>query len=584
MKKLYTLALFLLAATASFAQTFYSENFGTPDGTNPAASSYTGYQNSSVTYTGTASARVTAVSTGYTGASGSGNIYFGADQVFEVSGINTAAYSTANLSLTFGQLQSGAADTAASFTIEKSTDGTNYTPLAYTRTATSGWELITIGGSTIPSTTNLRLRFTRTAASGIVQYRIDDLKLSNVSANCTFAFGSAVTTACDNATLGTTDTFTATIPFTGAANGTFNITSTAGTIGGDNPTSVADGNIVISGVTENTNFTVTVISADCNTSLDVVGVYCKPVNTLPYYEGFNYTTGTAISETQKWWGANSGDGAIVAEGNLSYTGLPAATGKSVTFSGAGQESYTQFTTVTTGTVYSSFLVNVTDLTNVTVDGASTYTFGYLEAGSNSFYIGRIFLKKAGEQYQIGLGVTSDATAATFTTTSYNVNDTVFLVLGYDFTNATASVWVNPTIASLTASTPATLTATFTTPAENVGGFMIRQDGAATTPTITFDELRIGTTLAAVTTTTAGVAQNNIDGLTMFPNPLTGNTLNITSNSNGVKSVAIFDMLGKQVTNTTTVNNTVDVANLTAGIYMVKITEEGKTATRKLVKQ
>lgn len=582
MKKLYTLTMFLLAATASFAQTFYSENFGTPDGSNPAASAYTGYQNTSVTYTGTATARVTAVSSGYTGASGSGNIYFGASQVFEVSGINTSTYSSANLTLTFGQSQQNASDaTATNLEVAVSTNGTDYTPVTYTRSVPTGWDLITIGGGLIPSTANLRVRFTQTST---IQYRIDDVKLSNVSANCTFAFGAGVTTECDNATLGTTDTFTATIPFTGAANGTFNITSTAGTIGGDNPTSVAEGNIVISGVTENTNFTVTVVSADCNTTLDVVGVYCKPINALPYYEGFDYAAATAISETQKWWGANSGDAAIVAEGNLNYTGLPAATGKSLSFSGAGQESYTEFTTVTEGPVYSSFLLNVTDLTNVTTDGTSTYTFGYLEAGSNSFYIGRIFLKKVGEQYQIGLGVTSAAAEATFTSTSYNVNDTVFLIFGYDFTAATASVWVNPTIASLTASTPATLTTTLTTPAENIGGFMIRQDGAASTPTITFDELRIGTTLADVTTTTAGVAQNDINGLTIYPNPVSGNILNITSNSNSVKAVAIFDVLGKQVINTTTVNNTVDVTNLTAGIYMVKITEEGKTATRKLVKQ
>jgi len=85
-------------------------------------------------------------------------------------------------------------------------------------------------------------------------------------------------------------------------------------------------------------------------------------------------------------------------------------------------------------------------------------------------------------------------------------------------------------------------------------------------------------------TIAGVAQNDINGLTIYPNPVSGNILNITSNSNGVKAVAIFDVLGKQVINTTTVNNTVDVANLNTGIYMVKITEEGKTATRKLVKQ
>jgi hypothetical protein len=81
--------------------------------------------------------------------------------------------------------------------------------------------------------------------------------------------------------------------------------------------------------------------------------------------------------------------------------------------------------------------------------------------------------------------------------------------------------------------------------------------------------------------TAGVKDNAIAGLAMFPNPATGSILNITSNSNAAKTVAIFDVLGKQVINTTS-NGTVNIAGLNSGVYIVKITEEGKTATRKLV--
>jgi hypothetical protein len=78
--------------------------------------------------------------------------------------------------------------------------------------------------------------------------------------------------------------------------------------------------------------------------------------------------------------------------------------------------------------------------------------------------------------------------------------------------------------------------------------------------------------------------DNINGLTMYPNPLSGNTLYLTSTANAAMSVQIFDLLGKEVLKATVVNNTVNVAKLTAGVYVVKITEEGKTATRKLVIQ
>lgn len=74
----------------------------------------------------------------------------------------------------------------------------------------------------------------------------------------------------------------------------------------------------------------------------------------------------------------------------------------------------------------------------------------------------------------------------------------------------------------------------------------------------------------------------IDGLTMYPNPLSGNTLFLTSTTNAAMSVQIFDLIGKEVVKANVINNSVNVANLESGVYLVKITEEGKTATRKLV--
>ncbi len=76
-------------------------------------------------------------------------------------------------------------------------------------------------------------------------------------------------------------------------------------------------------------------------------------------------------------------------------------------------------------------------------------------------------------------------------------------------------------------------------------------------------------------------ENNISGLNIYPNPA-NDFLHIITSANGVKTVTIYDVVGKQVLNTTTANEVINVSSLNAGIYMVKITEEGKTATRKLV--
>ena len=78
------------------------------------------------------------------------------------------------------------------------------------------------------------------------------------------------------------------------------------------------------------------------------------------------------------------------------------------------------------------------------------------------------------------------------------------------------------------------------------------------------------------------AFNTIDGLTMYPNPSNGNTLYFTTSANAELDIQVFDVLGKQIINSKVLNNALNISNLNQGIYIVKVTEEGKTATRKLV--
>ncbi|MFC6098171.1 T9SS type A sorting domain-containing protein [Flavobacterium qiangtangense] len=93
-------------------------------------------------------------------------------------------------------------------------------------------------------------------------------------------------------------------------------------------------------------------------------------------------------------------------------------------------------------------------------------------------------------------------------------------------------------------------------------------------TVSFDQF-------SVEDLSLGVKENQIAGLNIYPNPVTNGKFSISTNANAEKSVVIFDVLGKQVVKTTA-TETVNVSNLNAGVYIVKITEEGKTATRKLI--
>jgi len=76
--------------------------------------------------------------------------------------------------------------------------------------------------------------------------------------------------------------------------------------------------------------------------------------------------------------------------------------------------------------------------------------------------------------------------------------------------------------------------------------------------------------------------NEIAGLKVYPNPVSNGVLHIESNLNTERTISLYNVLGKEVLNTTTSNNTINIATLNSGVYIVKITEGGKTDTRKLV--
>ena len=76
------------------------------------------------------------------------------DEYFQIDGINTSAFNTSGLQLSFG-INTPTAVTNV-LTVEVSTDATNWTALTYTPTATA-WTLATIT-SGIPSSTNLSIR------------------------------------------------------------------------------------------------------------------------------------------------------------------------------------------------------------------------------------------------------------------------------------------------------------------------------------------------------------------------------------------------------------------------------------------
>ena len=75
---------------------------------------------------------------------------------------------------------------------------------------------------------------------------------------------------------------------------------------------------------------------------------------------------------------------------------------------------------------------------------------------------------------------------------------------------------------------------------------------------------------------------DIEGLTMYPNPVSNGKLYISSLKNLSKDIEIFDVLGKKVLSSPLFGNTLDISVLNSGVYIIKIAEDRNFETRKLV--
>lgn len=88
--------------------------------------------------------------------------------------------------------------------------------------------------------------------------------------------------------------------------------------------------------------------------------------------------------------------------------------------------------------------------------------------------------------------------------------------------------------------------------------------------------------AQSTSLPAYIQEKPITGLSIYPNPVTGSKVFITSDKNNSKEVEVYNVLGKLVLSARLIGKELDVTDLTPGIYILKIKEGNTQATRKLV--
>lgn len=73
-------------------------------------------------------------------------------------------------------------------------------------------------------------------------------------------------------------------------------------------------------------------------------------------------------------------------------------------------------------------------------------------------------------------------------------------------------------------------------------------------------------------------------MSVYPNPLIGNTLFIESSLAEQMNCVLYDLTGKIVFKDESVNNQILLPNLTAGLYMLHVTQNGRVSTHKVVVQ
>ncbi|WP_067036480.1 T9SS type A sorting domain-containing protein [Allomuricauda sp. CP2A] len=74
----------------------------------------------------------------------------------------------------------------------------------------------------------------------------------------------------------------------------------------------------------------------------------------------------------------------------------------------------------------------------------------------------------------------------------------------------------------------------------------------------------------------------LKGFKMYPNPAYGEEIYITTETNGNKAIKIYDVFGEVVLTDRISTNTLDISRLVPGVYVLQVTEQKKTMTRKLV--
>jgi hypothetical protein len=360
------------------------------------------------------------------------------------------------------------------------------------------------------------------------------------------------------------------------------------------------------------------------------------LKTLPLYENFDYTIGNKLIVMNNAASANAAGGNATGIGLGSWTispssnttddvtivaGLPntvsptpavipSASGAAISFVGSGIDPELKFTNTTSGSLYSSFVFTAADVTTIVAAAlpldinysTPTGIYSFLSEGVDPItslpttnYTSDVMFRKniATGKFNLGLSKSNSSTDCVWSPTEYDFGTQHLIVISYEnigdatATNQVAKLWIDPETSTQPAVTLSQSAPTTSVSRSNIDRIKILQAASASTPTLVIDEIRVANNWGQALggPSTLGVAKMDLSSLKVYPNPVTNGKLYISSANAVEKQVAIYSILGQKVLETKTTNNAeINVSKLAKGAYILKISEEGVSNTKKLIIQ
>ena len=345
-------------------------------------------------------------------------------------------------------------------------------------------------------------------------------------ATCDVSLDTAVYTCNSNTVGDNNDGVIITIPYMGSEPSLTSITtSSTGNLGGDDPAQTADGNIILSGLNEGDSWDITLNGGDCDgttISGTVPAAVCDPV-----------TQDLIINE-------------ILADPAGDITGDSNGDG---TRDGT-EDEFIELYNAGTQTL---------DISGYTMEDG--YTTRHTFPAQTTIGSGEFFVLFGGGSID-----------------NFNGNSQVSSTGGLGLNNGTDSVILKNTSGNIVVQVDYT-----------DGG---NNQSVGRSPDFT-GEFVLHTTISPNALFSPGLENDDpslsiqdalINMFKVYPNPTNTGFVNIKSNQMGAVQAQVFDMLGKQMIDTTVVNERLEVSSLNAGIYIVKLTQNDRTTTKKLILQ